>query len=201
MSGPEFDELVGDDVPADERARLKRAHDMLLAAGPPPELTPALETPPAPGSGVAGLPRRRRGTTLLLAATLVLTAFALGFLIGDRSEDAAPDAFDAERTVVLGESGSTVAVVRLGEADENGNHPMLLTVEGLEHQTDGDYYTLFMLREGKPVAVCGTFNVADEDATTVRFTTGYGFENYDGLMLAEYRKANHKDYPLLRAPL
>ena len=203
MSGPDFDELVGNDLPAEERARLKRAHDLLVSAGPPPELTPALETPPDPesGSNVAWLPRRRRGTMLVLAATFVLAAFALGFLIGDRSEDSGATEFEAQRTVVLGESGSQVAVVRLGEADPNGNHPMLVTVEGLERQSGGDYYTLFMLRKGKPVAVCGTFNVAGTEATTVRLTTGYGFDRYDGLMLAEYRASDHKDYPLLRAPL
>jgi Anti-sigma-K factor rskA len=202
MSGPDFRELIGDDVPAEERARLKRAHDLLVAAGPPPELTPALETPPAPERNVAWLPRRRLGAALVLAAALVLSAFAGGFLIGDRSDDSSAVAgFEAERTVLLGESGSTVAVVRLGKADRNGNHPMLVTVEGLERQPKGDYYSLFMLKNGKPVALCGTFNVADEEATTVRLTTGYGFERYDGLMLAEYRASDHEDHPLLRASL
>lgn len=202
MSGPDFRELVGDDVSAEERARLKRAHDMLVAAGPPPELTPALETPPEPGASVSWLPRRRRGAALVLAAALAVSAFAAGFLIGDRSEDSGALAgFEAEQTVVLGESGSTVAVVGLGAADTNGNFPMVVTVEGLEHQPAGDYYTLFMLRKGKPVAVCGTFNVAGAEATTIRFTTGYDFERYDGLMLAEYRASDHKDHPILQAPL
>lgn len=202
MSGPDFRELIGDDVPAEERARLERAHDLLIAAGPPPELTPALETPPAPGTNVASLPRRRLGTALVLAAALVLSAFAAGFLIGDRSEDSrAVAGFEAERTVLLGESGSTVAVVRLGKADRNGNHPMLVTVEGLERQPRGDYYSLFMLKNGKPVALCGTFNVAGKEATTVRLTTGYGFGSYDGLMLTEYRASDHEDHPLLRASL
>jgi hypothetical protein len=202
VSGPDFRELIGDDVPAEERARLKRAHDLLVAAGPPPELTPALEAPPTPGENVAWFPRRRLGSALVLAAALVLSAFAAGFMIGDRSEDSSAVAgFEAERTVLLGESGSTVAVVRLGKVDRNGNHPMLITVEGLERQPKGDYYTLFMLKNGKPVAVCGTFNVAGEEATNVRLTTGYDFEEYDGLMLAEYRGSDHKDIPLLRASL
>ena len=34
MSGPDFRELVGDDLPAEERARLQRVHDQLVAAGP-----------------------------------------------------------------------------------------------------------------------------------------------------------------------
>jgi hypothetical protein len=201
VSGPDFRDLVGD-VPEDERARLQRVHDLLVEAGPPPELTPALRQPPATEAKVAWLPRRRGGAALVLAAALVVAAFAVGFLVGDRSGDpAAVPAFSAERTVVLGKSPGVVAVVRLGEADANGNHPMLVTVEGLERQPEGDYYSLFMLKDGEPVALCGTFNVAGEEATNVRLTTAYGFEGYDGLMLAEYRDSDHEDHPLLRASL
>jgi hypothetical protein len=202
VSRRSFDELVGTDLPPDERARLKRMHDLLVAAGPPPELPPALERPPETSASVTWLPRRRLGATLVLAAALVLAAFAAGFLIGDRGDDSsAATGFQTERTVVLGESGGPVAVVRLGEADESGNHPMLVTVEGLERQPGGDYYSLLMLRNGKPVAVCGTFNVESREATTVRFTTAYDFDGYDGLMLAEYREADHEDHPLLQESL
>jgi hypothetical protein len=201
VSGPDFRDLVGD-VPEDERARLQRVHDLLVEAGPPPELTPALRRPPATEGQVARLPRRRGGAALVLAAALVISAFAVGFLVGDRSGDpAAVTAFSPERTVVLGTSPGVVAVVRLGEADKNGNHPMLVTVEGLERQPKGDYYSLLMLKDGKPVALCGTFNVAGKDATNVRLTIAYGFEGYDGLMLAEYRDSDHQDHPLLRASL
>ena len=200
MTGPDFRELVGDDLPEEERARLKRAHDLLVAAGPPPDLTPVLEEPPPAGATVSLLPRRRRGAALVLAAALLLTAFAAGVLIGDRG-DSSTRAFDAERTVLLGKSGSALAVVRLGKADRHGNHEMLVTVEGLERQTGGDYYSLLMLRNGEPVAVCGTFNVASRGATTIRLTTAYDFEGYDGLMLAEYRAADHQDHPLLEVSL
>ena len=37
---PDFDALVGADVPGEERDRLRRAHELLVAAGPPPELAP-----------------------------------------------------------------------------------------------------------------------------------------------------------------
>src|ERR671936_1903421 len=35
---PDFDELVGPDAEAGERERLRRLHDLLVAAGPPPDL-------------------------------------------------------------------------------------------------------------------------------------------------------------------
>ena len=48
MNGPEFDDLIGADVPAGERERLLSAHEALLTAGPPAELPPGLEQAPNP---------------------------------------------------------------------------------------------------------------------------------------------------------
>ena len=36
---PDFDDLVGTDLDPAERARLERVHDLLMAAGPPPDLS------------------------------------------------------------------------------------------------------------------------------------------------------------------
>ena len=44
-----LDELIGADTTGAERERLQRAHDMLLEAGPPPELSPKLEEGPTLG--------------------------------------------------------------------------------------------------------------------------------------------------------
>ena len=56
---PDFDDLIGNDVEASERARLERVHQALIEAGPPPELSPRLSAPPA--DSVVPLRRRRRG--------------------------------------------------------------------------------------------------------------------------------------------
>ena len=61
--GPDFDELVGTDLEDGERQRLLRVHELLVEAGPPPEL--ALRTP------VALDPRRRRGAWVAIAARAV----------------------------------------------------------------------------------------------------------------------------------
>ena len=84
---PNFDELVGgDDLSPDEAARLQRVHDLLIEAGPPPELPPHLLQEPDPEGGrrdnVTGLPRRRTGMLLGIAAALTLTAFLGGFIYG-----------------------------------------------------------------------------------------------------------------------
>ena len=105
------------------------------------------------------------------------------------------------KTAVLGKSADRLAVVQIGDRDENGNRPMVMTVEGLDRLSGGDYYTLFMTRNGKPIVTCGTFNVGEDGVTTVRFSVAYDLDRYDGLMLAEYSKRKHTDKPLLRAEL
>ena len=41
---PDFDELVGNVEEPDERERLRRVHELLVEAGPPPDLSPALSS-------------------------------------------------------------------------------------------------------------------------------------------------------------
>ncbi|MEP7334479.1 MAG: hypothetical protein ABI717_01745, partial [Actinomycetota bacterium] len=80
MSGPNFDELIGD-LPPDERERLRRVHELLVAAGPPPELPQLLSSPP-----VRAL-RRRRAAALLVAAALALAAFGAGWLLRGTNDE------------------------------------------------------------------------------------------------------------------
>jgi hypothetical protein len=197
---PDFRELVGDDLSPDEEARLRRAHELLVAAGPPPELPQQLAEPPRPQGRLLVLAQNRLRTGLVLAAAIVLAAFAVGYLIG-AGKDGSGSAFEPVQTAVLGKSGSRLAVVRIGHTDGNGNTTMLVTLEKLDHLTGGDYYTLFMTRGGKPLVTCGTFNVDDDKTTTVRLNVAYDIDRFDGLLLAEYRLATHSNKPLLRAPL
>ena len=86
---PSFDELAGgDDLSPEEAARLERVHNLLIEAGPPPELPPHLLQEPDPEGtrrdNVVGLPRRRAGALLGIAAALALTAFLGGFVWGTR---------------------------------------------------------------------------------------------------------------------
>jgi hypothetical protein len=198
---PRFGDLVGNDLSPAERERLERVHDMLVAAGPPPELPQELAEAPRPQGRLVELARNRLRTGLLLAAALVIATFAFGYFLGARGEDSSPEAFTPWKTAVLGKSADRLAVVRIGEQDENGNWPMVVTVDGLDHLSGGDYYTLFMTRKGKPVVQCGTFNVAEDGLTTVRFPVAYDPDRYDGLLLARYSREKHKDTPLLRAEL
>ena len=198
---PDFDELVGNDLSAHERERLERVHHMLVAAGPPPELPQELAEAPRPEGRLVELARRRARTGLVLAAAIMIAAFATGYLLGARGEDSVPSSALPAKQVVLGKTADRLAVVSIGERDPNGNWPMVVQVEGLDHLSGGDYYTLFMTKKGKAVATCGTFNVAEDGLTTIRFSVAYDPDRYDGLMLAEYDRGTHKDTPLLRAQL
>ena len=100
---PKFQDLVGEGLPPTERERLERVHEMLIQAGPPPELPPELEEVPD-GRGTVreleptGLPRRRIGAALALAAAIALLAFVGGYLAGYNRTD---NTFESVRSVAL----------------------------------------------------------------------------------------------------
>jgi hypothetical protein len=157
---PDFDELVGEDLAADERARLRGVHNLLVAAGPPAELSPALEGPPSVGGAVHFLPRRRRGAVLLLAAALAAAVFGGGFLTGAVTHGGA----SKSATHVIAMHGTAaapnaLASIALLTADKAGNWPMRFTVQGLPKLPRGGYYELYVTKDGRITASCGVFNV------------------------------------------
>ena len=178
MSGPNFDELVGEDLAPAERDRLRRVHDLLVAAGAPPEM-PSLPASPH----VRALPRRR-AAALLIAAALTLAAFGAGWLLRGASDD-----FDVRRAVPMSSTANAPnasGLIELGYADDEGNWPMLVTVRGLKPLPDDGYYELLLTRNGKPVAVCGSFKVKPEGETTVRLGASYNLRNFDGWVIRPY---------------
>jgi hypothetical protein len=178
VSGPNFDELVGGDLPPSERERLRRVHDLLVAAGPPPEMPQLLASPP-----VRALPRRR-ALALLIAATLVLAAFGAGLLLGGPNDE-----FEVRRAVPMRSTANAPnasALIELGYPDDQGNWPMLVTVRGLKPLPEGGYYELLLTKDGKPVAVCGSFKVKSQGATTIRLGASYDLRNFDGWVVRPY---------------
>lgn len=177
-----FDQLVDLEglAPADEQ-RLRRVHEMLLIAGPPPELTASLLTPPdepavSGRNNVIAFPafRRRPGAVaLVLAATIAAACFGGGFLIANQAHHSS---LDATRVVELQGKGTenSLASLRVGSVDQNGNLPMELTVNGLPKLKDPKAYYILMLvdEQGKLGSACGTFKV-DDGPTSVRFSVPY----------------------------
>ncbi|MFN2627520.1 MAG: hypothetical protein ABR569_02640 [Gaiellaceae bacterium] len=158
---PEFDDLVGTEVEPGEQDRLRRVHELLVRAGPPPELSPELEA--GPDLRVAYRhPRRpgrsRRAGLLAAAAVVALLAFLGGYLTGNhaRPEAAAPTV----RVIAMHGTASAPRVrasIRLAAPDQGGNWPMTLIATGLPKLRAGDYYLLLLTRKGQPDAPCGGF--------------------------------------------
>jgi hypothetical protein len=202
---PDFDELVGADLPQEERDRLRRAHDLIVQAGPPPELGPELEAVPWPEEALMplGLTRRstRKRSPLLLAAT-VATAGLLGFVVGQASNSSSTN-IDVQRVVKL--RGTDLAsdgqaTLEIGSKDSHGNWPMVLHVSGLRSLPQGGYYDLYLSRGGKPIALCGTFNVRPGE-TVVRMNAAYELKRFDGWIVTRQLPGNHEPTDVVLRPV
>jgi hypothetical protein len=186
---PNFFDLVGDEGTPEELAQLRRAHDMLVAAGPPPELSPRLAEAPRAQSSSSLLPRRRRSAAFLLAAAVVASAFGIGLLIGDRDSSG----FTESRAVPMhgvGQLASARATLGVGDQDSAGNYPLKMTVRGLPRLQNGAWYELLLSKGGKPTLSCGSFAAATK-GVTVRLSVPYDLSKFpklfDGWVVVERR--------------
>jgi hypothetical protein len=187
---PDFREMVGDDLPAAEAARLRRAHELLVAAGPLPELPPSLEEPSterrssAEHGGVFQLlPRRRLGAGLALAAAIALVAFFGGYLAGYRH-----NGFTSQYSVPMhGVNGlAASAQIKIGKPDGRGNWPLEMGLSGLAKLGGGRYYEMFLTR-GKRLYTCGTFAAGGAKSFNVRLTIPYDLRRGDGWIVTVER--------------
>jgi anti-sigma-K factor RskA len=161
---PDLRDLVGDDLPPDELERLGKVHDLLVKAGPPPELPTELAEPPEATGSVSVLPRRRWRTIAALAAALALAAFGVGWLAaaaGDSGESLPQVEF---RVPMQGTEAAPHAVASIAvlERDDAGNWPMAMTVRGLPSLPAGKRYELWLTEDGKLIESCGTFNTTGD---------------------------------------
>jgi hypothetical protein len=199
----DFDELVEGVESPEERDRLRRVHELLIQAGPPPELSPALASMPAPDeepadeADVAWLPPRRLGAALVLAATLVLASFAVGYFAGNNRSNVGNETLKVTRTVVLHGEGAETGVVSVGEVDADGNIPMVITVRGLAPLPEGDYYSLALTKGGKPIVTCTTFNVGDRGTNTVDLVAAYDLQGFDGWAVTHWHAKTRDDSRVL----
>jgi hypothetical protein len=183
--GPDFDELVGSDVERGERERLRAAHEALLAAGPPPELSPELEAGPTlamtlarPGRGL------RRGMLLLAAALVVLgLAFTGGYIVGNGGGSTSGETLKLAGTSA---APSALASLRIEPVDTAGNWPMQLSATGLAKLPPHGYYAVFLVRNGKIYASCGSFVVAGADrGVSVHLNAPYKLQHGDSWVVTK----------------
>jgi hypothetical protein len=196
---PDFDDLIEGDVPPEERARLYRTHELLIQAGPPPELSPELESVPWPDDALAPVFGRRRkpqrGRRPVLLAAALATAIFVGFVLGQATTSDSTS-ISARQTVQLHGTKlarSAFASLELGSASPSGNWPMVLHVRGLPKLAKGGYYDLYLTKGGVPLVSCGTFNARRE--TVVRMSAAYNLEKFDknGWVIVRKTPANNFD--------
>lgn len=152
-----------------------------MLAGPPPDVPPALAEAPAPPPhvGPLALPRRpgRRVVLLLAAAVAVAAIFGAGYGVGQNGGSSSPAAW----SVAL--SGTTAAPAARATLDvlpgEDGNWPMHLRVTGLAALPPHGQYEVYLLRDGKPWASCGTFVVGASKTASVTLNAPYPLHRGD----------------------
>jgi hypothetical protein len=189
----EFGDIVDTEgLDPQEEARLRRVHELLVSAGPPPDLPPSLErTPEAAEAEIVQfplLPRRRWAVAALVAATLVAVAFGGGYLLGHSR--GGPSDFAVKHIVPMHSSGSgnSQGFIRVSARDEVGNWPMELVVSGLPAQSQREAnYKLWLTKNHKPTELCGVFRVHG-DTTKVRFSVPYDLKGVDGWVVTAQPK-------------
>ena len=181
---PDLDDLIDTGTTGAERERLEHVHDLLLRAGPPPELTPELRK--GPTFGVVPLqPRRRvvkrRALVLLAAAVSVAAIFAVGYGLGNRGGSGS-----ARGIQTLALRGTHVAPHARGTLEvwnfEDGNVPMTLEVTGLRKLPPRSYYDVYLVRDGKVQSwgLCGSFSVTGSSRElTLNFSAPYPLQKGD----------------------
>ena len=193
----DFDRLF-DDLPAAERARIRRAHDLLRAAGPMPELPPELEEPVAPPTAdiIPYFPKRRYAAATVAAAAIIAAVFGGGYLFGHRH--ASGSRFTAVRSVRMHPTEAApqaLASIQIGHRDSHGNWKMLVRTSGLDKLPKGGYYVLWLTRNGKPIAPCGWFRA--DGNTSLELTVAYSLKRFDGWSLTKQMPGQHKPGPTL----
>jgi len=199
---PDFDDLVGTDLPDEERARLMRAHRLLVEAGPPPELSPELDSVPWPDESQMPLLKPKQRRPLLLAAAIA-TAIGIGFVLG---QSTGPSSSSMQTVRVVKLAGTNLdsnarGTLELGKADADGNWPMVLRARGLQELPEGGYYDLYLTKGGKPVVLCGTFNVKGREIV-IHFSAAYELDHFDedGWVITRQLPGNHKPTEVVLKP-
>jgi len=180
--GPDFDELVGSDLGPGERERLLRVHELLVAAGPPPELPSGLAVPPA-REPTRLVRRRRRVALVALAAAFGLAAFAAGFLIADRGDQRGT--FRVVAMTGTAEAPGASASLEVFDVDAAGNWPMEISVEGLGPSASGRPYELWLTSKGRLAALCGSFLPEPDGTAVVPMNAPYKLKEFDGWVVVE----------------
>jgi hypothetical protein len=179
----DFRDLVGDDLSQEERAKLERVDRLLRSVPAPPS-----EVPGSLDRAVNRIGTERRQWTprrLLVAMTLAVTLAALFFGLGRWTTSGEPHYRATIQMTPAASNPGASALIKLGDRDANGNWKLKLQVGGLPELTGDGYYVLWLAKDGKYAATCGTFKVRGD--TTIDTTVSYRLSEYDAWVISEAR--------------
>jgi len=198
----DFDELAGGgDLAHDEAERLRHVHELLVTAGPPPELPPHLEAGPTLGMTMTR-PKRRPGRRIaLLAAALsvLVLVFVFGYIAGNSGSGLG-------HTTTLQLKGTTaapnaLASLRILPGDGSGNWPMKLAATGLPKLGKGGYYEVFLFRNGRIYAPCGGFVAkSSSSAVDVTLNAPYTLKPHDTWVVTIQKAGDRRAGPIVLRP-
>ena len=185
---PRLDELIGTETSGAEREQLQHVHELLLEAGPPPELSPELEAGPNLGTtlGKRRRPVKQRAMLLLAAALALGLVFFAGYAVRNHGSGTTSG---SKPVLAMALKGTRLAPAAQGtiqlwnDTQGHGNWPMTLRVVGLPPLPPRNYYEVYLLRNGKPWGSCGTFRVggtgSSDQEVTVTLSVPYSLHKGD----------------------
>ena len=179
----DFRDLVGNDLSQEERVKLERVDRLLRSVPAPPS-----EVPGSLDRAVNRIGTERRQWTprrLLAAVALAVTLAALFFGVGRWTTGGEPHYRASIHMKPAASNPGASALIKLGDRDANGNWKLKLQVGGLPELTGDGYYVLWLAKDGKYAATCGTFKVRGD--TTIDMTVSYRLSEYDAWVISEAR--------------
>jgi len=202
---PTLDELIGAETTGAERQRLQHVHELLLEAGPPPELSPELEEGPKLGTTMGKKRRgvfKQRAMVLLAAAIVVFMIFIGGYVAHN------PGGKTASKPVIAQAlHGTKLAPNAEGTLEvwnaSNGNWPMTLTAANLPKLPPHTYYEVYLVRHGKPWGSCGMFRVTSANSqgvVRVPLTAPYSLKKGDSWVVTRPGQGGTEPGPTVLRP-
>jgi hypothetical protein len=179
----DFRDLVGDDLSPEERAKLERVDRMLRSVPAPPSEVPGSLDRAVDRIGLEHgewTPRR-----LAAAVALAVSLAALFFGVGRWTTGGEPHYRASVQMKPAASNPRASALIKLGDRDANGNWKLKLQVDGLPELGGDGYYVLWLAKDGKYAATCGSFKARGE--TTIDLTVGYRLSEYDAWVISEGR--------------
>ena len=182
---PDLNDLIGTEATGAERQRLQQVHELLLEAGPPPEISAELEKGPTLGMTLGKQQRetkpRPRVVLLLAAALLVGLVFFAGYSVRSTGNGRHPGHWVIRQAF----QGTALAphaqgTLEVWSSKDGNNWPMTLTVVGLKQLPPHTNYDVYLVRNGKPWGSCGAFRVGENAQNPVSVTLSAPYTLHKG---------------------